>query len=53
MHLKMNQLIMRHPFDKVLFKAIGGILFLKVIHNSRKDNKDIGDTDIGGKRIGQ
>ena len=52
MQLKMNQLIMRHLFDKVLFKTTGGILFLKVIHNSKKDNTDIGDTDIGDKRIG-
>ena len=47
----MNQLI-GIRFDKVLFKTIGGILFLKLIHNSRKDNTDIGDTDIGDKRIG-
>jgi hypothetical protein len=39
-------------FDKVLFKTIGGILFLKVIHNSKKENTDIDDTDIGDKRIG-
>ena len=52
MQLKMNQMIIRHPFDNVLFKTIGGILFLKVIHNSKKDNADIDDTDIGDKRIG-
>lgn len=33
-------------FDKVLIKAIGGILFLKLIHNSKKDNKDIDDKQI-------
>ena len=52
MQLKINQLIIRIRFDKVLFKTIGGILFLKLIHNSRKDNTDIGDTDIGDERIG-
>ena len=44
--------MVRGRFDKVLFKIIGGILFLKVIHNSEKDKTDIGDTDIGGRWIG-
>ena len=52
MQLKINQLIIRIRFDKVLFKTIGGILSLKVIHNSGKDNKDIEGTDIGNERIG-
>ena len=33
-------------------KTIGGVLFLKVIHNSKKDSTDIDDTDIGDERIG-
>ncbi len=52
MQLKMNQLIMRNLFDKVLFKTMGWILFLKVIHNSLKENTGIDNTDIGGKWIG-
>lgn len=39
-------------FDKVLFETIGGILFLKLIRNSSKDETDIDDTDIGDERIG-
>lgn len=38
-------------FGKVLFKTIGGILSLKVIHNFGKDKTDIDDIDIGEKRI--
>lgn len=38
-------------FDKVSFETIGGILFLKVIHNSKKDITDIDGIDIGDKQI--
>jgi hypothetical protein len=40
-------------FDKgIIQKLWGGFLFLKVIHESSKDNEGIGDIGIGVERIG-